>query len=398
MPAVISATRVRNRSPLGLAVIAHFDLDSFFVSVERLRDPSLVGRPVAVGGSAASRGVIASASYEARALGIRSAMPTAQAQRLCPQLVVIPGSHRLYREYSYRFQAILEEYSPLIEMASVDEAYVDFAGTERLWGPAPGVCRIIVARVKRELGLDVSVGLSTSRIVSKIASSRSKPKGFAIIEPGCEAAYLAPLPIEAMPGIGPRTAEAMHAAGIHTLGDLANRTPGDRWADWAPYARGEVRGRVVPEDARKGLSVETTFAHDLAAGEELWTLLRELAEEAGARLRRERMQARTVGVKLKYADFSLQTAAHTLDQATDLDQEIFATALTLAQNRIGKCKLRLIGVHLTNLVTVDEGEQLSLFTANTQATRERLRILNRTLDGLKARYGQGGIRWGYRKK
>ena len=355
---------------------------------------------MAVGGAADGRGVISSASYEARIFGVRSAMPTAQALRLCPQLIVVSGQHGTYRKHSKDFQKILEEYSPLVEMASIDEAYMDFAGTEKLWGPTPNVARFIVNRVKGDLGLDVSVGLSMTRMVSKIAGARSKPQGFLLVEAGGEAAFLAPLAIEEMPGIGPRTAEAMHASGIHTLADLAKRPPGDRWADWGPYARGEVVGMIHTEDNRKSLSVETTFAKDLAAGEELWTLLREVAEEAGQRLRREGLQSRTIGVKLKFSDFSQQTAAHTIEHPTDMDSEIFSTALELACSKIGSRKLRLIGVHLSGLIEgeVDPEGQLDLFQPATDPQRERLRTLDKTLDKLRNRYGEDGVVWGYKKK
>jgi DNA polymerase-4 len=381
-------------------MIAHFDLDCFFVAVERLYDPSLVGQPVAVGGSSDRRGVISSASYEARKFGVHSAQSTAQALRLCPQLIVVGGSHANYRKHSREFQKILEEYSPLVEMASIDEAYIDFSGTEKLWGPTPNVARFIINRVKGELGLDVSVGLSRTRMVSKIAGTKSKPKGFLLVEEGTEAAFLAPLAIEEMPGIGPRTAEAMHASGIRTLGDLAKRPPGDRWAEWAPYARGEVVGSIHTEDNRKSLSVETTFAKDLGAGEELWMLLREVAEEAAQRMRREGLQTRTIGVKLKFSDFSLQTAAHTIEKATDIDAEIYETALGLAAAKIGNRKIRLIGVHLSNLV---EGEaetegQLDLFQPEADPQREKLRSLDKTLDKLRNRYGDDGVVWGYKKK
>ncbi len=379
-------------------MLAHFDLDCFFVAVERIYDPQLLGKPVAVGGSAEGRGVIASASYEARKLGVRSAMPTARALKLCPQLILVPGHHGVYRKHSRLFQQVLMEYSPLVEMASIDEAYVDFTGTEKLFGPAPHVAATIVDRVRSELNLDVSLGLSTSRIVSKIAGALGKPQGFVVVEPGKEAEFLAPLSIDDMPGIGPRTAEAMRADGILTLGDLGKVPPSSRWAEWAPYARGEVRGVVGIEEERKGLSVETTFRHDLAAGENLWHLLREVAEEAGRRMRREGLLARTVGVKLKYADFTQQTAARTLDRPTDIDREIYDIALELAQARVGIRKLRLIGVQLSHLTESESTEpQLTLFQAPDDGARKKLRNLDRTLDKLRGRYGDN-VAWGYKKR
>lgn len=380
-------------------MIAHFDLDSFFVSVERLYDPSLVGKPVGVGGSVEGRGVIASASYEARKFGVRSAMSTAQALQRCPQLIVVPGRHGVYGQHSAAFAAILREYSPLVEMASVDEAYVDFTGTEQLFGPPSETARTIVRRVREELRLDVSVGLSTSRMVSKIAGGREKPRGFVVVPPGEEAAWLAPLPIEVMPGVGPRTAEAMHAAGIHVLGDLARRPPGDRWSEWGPYARGEVRGEVHTGEGRKGLSVEETFPRDLPAGDRLWAELRAIAEEAGFRLRREGLTARTVGVKMKDAGFRQQSASRTLEQPTDLDREIYEAARSLAEERIGTRKLRLIGIALSNLVAADSvgaAPQLDLF-ARPDPGRERQKNLQSTLDQLRTRYGRKSLGWGYRK-
>ncbi len=381
-------------------MLAHFDLDCFFVAVERLHDPALIGKPVAVGGSPDGRGVVCSASYEARRFGVRSAMPTAQALKRCPQLIVLPTRHGEYGKHSRAFASILREYSPQVEMASIDEAYVDFKGTERLFGDPVHSAGQIVDRVKSELNLDVSVGLSTSRIVSKIASGQAKPQGFLVVPPGKEREWLAPLPIEKMPGIGPRTAEAMHAASIHTLGDLAQRPPGDRWAEWVPYARGEVRGEVHLGEARKSLSVEETFMRDLGAGESLWAQLREVSEEAGYRLRREGLTARTIGVKLKFSDFTQQTAAHTLDRPTDLDRDIFSHALELAQARIGKRHLRLIGVHLSGLGAAGApaaAAQLDLF-ARPDPHREKLKSLQSTLDNLRDRYGSSTLRWGYRNR
>ena len=380
-------------------MIAHFDLDSFFVSVERLYDPSLIGKPVAVGGSAEGRGVIASASYEARAFGVRSAMSTYQALQRCPELIVVPGRHGVYGTHSSAFAAILRDYSPLVEMASIDEAYVDFAGTEQLFGPPGDTARVIVSRVKEELSLDVSVGLSTARMVAKIAGGREKPRGFVVVESGQEAAWLAPLPIEVMPGVGPRTAEAMHAAGIHTLGELARRPAGDRWAEWGPYARGEVRGEVHTGEGRKGLSVEETFVRDLPAGDRLWAELRAIAEEAGFRLRREGLTARTIGVKLKDTTFRQQTAAQTLPVPSNLDRDIFETAKALAEERIGGRKLRLIGISLTNLGPADSvaaAPQLDLF-AKPDPQRARHQNLQSTLDQLRTRYGKGSLAWGYGK-
>jgi DNA polymerase IV len=378
-------------------MIAHFDLDCFFVAVERLHTPELIGKPVAVGGSATGRGVIASASYEARKFGVRSAMATATALRLCPQLIVVPGRHGTYAGHSRNFQKILTDYSPLVEMASVDEAYVDFAGTENLFGPSPDVAWTIVTRVREELHLDVSVALSTSRMVAKIGSDLCKPQGFLVVPPGTEAEFLAPLAIEKMPGVGPRTAEVMRAAGIRTFADLANLPPESRWAEWVPYAKGEVIGGVYPEEGRKSLSVETTFAQDLHAGEDLWHQLREVAEEAGRRLRREGLRARTVSVKLKFADFTSQTAARTLAEATDIDREIYQTALELAEARVGRQRLRLIGVGLSNLVEEDTpAGQLDLFASKSAAERKRWRGLDQTLDRLRTRYGSDAVHWGYR--
>jgi len=375
--------------------IFHLDLDAFFVAVERCLDPSLIGKPVIVSPGSA-RAVVAAASYEARRFGVHSAMPFAQAQRLCPQAVVLPGNFGEYQKASRAFFKILECYSPLTEPMSLDEAYLDYTGCEKLFGPPLAAADAIQRRVLRELNLDVSVGVSTSKSVSKIASDLAKPAGLLQVLPGHEAALLAPLPIGRLLGVGPKSEERLRAFGIRTVGELA-RLPrallgkafGQAGYDLQDQARGLDASPVKPREQAKSVSNEETCAVDTTSRDYLRAALFRLVCEVGYRLRRGGLKARTACLKLRYADFSLHTCSKTLLEPTDLDRLLFASALELldrAHDR--RVRIRLIGFAAQNL---ESGEsQLELLDDRGFARLERLHA---AADRLRKRYGYDTVNW-----
>lgn len=378
-------------TPAGHRVIAHLDLDAFFAAVEENLDPSLRGKPVIVGGGA--RGVVATANYVARRYGVHSAMPMATARRLCPQGVFVAGNHRVYREYSRRLMAVLEEYSPLVEQVSLDEAYVDLTGTERLFGPTERTARVIQQRVQDELSLSISVGLASNKLVAKVASDMEKPHGFTVVPPGSEAAFLAPLPVERLPGVGPALLAQLRDRGVRTVGDLA-RVP-ERllvlsFGEWgrmlAQAARGEDRRRVERHTVVKSISRETTFPEDVGDPELLEATLIALTEDVCRRLRRRGLEARTVTVKIRYSDFVTHTCSHTLDRPRDVDEIFFREVLSLfRRGRTRRYRIRLLGVGVGNLVP--RAWQDDLFDQEVPLLRE----LDLKLDAIREKYGRAAI-------
>lgn len=375
--------------------VFHLDLDAFFVAVERLLDPSLAGKPVIVSPGTA-RAVVAAASYEARRFGVKSAMPFAQARRLCPQAIVCPGNFRAYQQASRAFFKILGKYSPLLEPMSLDEGYLDYTGCERLFGAPLAAAADIQQRVQRELGLDVSVGVATSKTVAKIASDLAKPAGVLHVWPGCEARLLAPLPVGRLLGVGPKSEERLRAFGIRTIGDLA-RLPravlesvfGRAGVDLQEQALGRDDSPVRPRERAKSVGHEETFAADTCNPEILRTTLFRLVCEVGYRLRRQGLRARTVCLKLRYADFSLHTCSRTLPEATDLDPVLFAAAAELLARACGRrVRIRLIGFTAQNLTP--DGPQLDWLDGRGG---ERLGRLHAAADRLRKRYGYESVNW-----
>lgn len=372
--------------------ILHLDLDSFFVSVERLYRPDLVGKPVLVGGAGA-RGVVSSASYEARQFGCRSAMPMAQAIKLCPQAIVVPASHGRYGEYSGRVMRILEAVTPLVEKVSVDEAFLDVAGCEQLFGQPLEIAQMLQRRIWDELTLPASLGVATNKLVAKIASDDAKPQGIRVVPSGEEAAYLAPRPVRDIPGIGPMTAQKLQRWDILTIAQLAAleratlvREFGDKQGEslWLK-AQGISRSKVEPEQAIKSISHENTFERDVSSRATIERELLEQAEHVAARLRAKALQGRTVTLKLRHADFQTLTRSLTLDAPTDLARPIYeaAVALLVREWRRGM-SVRLIGVGVSNLLE-HAGYQLDLFTENPDPRDAKIA---ETLDHLRARFGK----------
>ncbi len=372
-----------------MKTILHLDMDAFFVSVECLLNPRLKGRPVAVGGSG-NRGVVSSASYEARRYGVRSAMPTARARHLCPELIVVSGRHGRYGEYSRRVRSILERYSPYVQMVSIDEGYVDLTGTERLFGPPFQVGTKILKEIRDETGLPASGGIAGNRTTAKIASETAKPSGLIYVLPGKEGAFLAPLPVREMPGVGPKAAETLNRLGVKTIGNmaalgesLAVHVLGDYGRSLVRRARGLGGDSFHAHEPCKSISHEVTFPVDVGARSELRSELCRLVEKTAWRLRKKKMRARTVTLKLRTPDFKTYTRSRTLRRPTDLDCVIFPIACEMMDRLLeGRRRVRLIGTALSNLTA--EGVQRDLFLEERIEKYERF---YQSVDAVRERYG-----------
>jgi len=347
------------------SVIFHVDMDAFYVSVEELYDPSLRGKAVIVGGNPNHRGVVAAASYEARRFGVHSAMPLRTAARLCPHAIFLPPRRERYTAASRQIRAIFSEFSPQVEMVSVDEAYLNLTGTERLWGPPLRAAHRLHAEIARRTGLPCSMGVSRARLVSKIASDQAKPNGILWIMPGREASFLAPLPVGKIPGVGKVTQGTLCEMGVATIGDLARSGPdllrsrlGQYGLALSAIARGEVgetpgdSGWAGGEDA-KSIGHEETFAEDLGDPAELESVLADLSQRVAARLRNHQLHARTVTLKLRYANFQTITRAATLPESTQLDGVVLDAARSLLRSHWDRRrKVRLLGVQASSLTAV----------------------------------------------
>jgi DNA polymerase-4 len=373
--------------------IIHLDLDAFFVAVERLDNAGLIGLPVIVGGRPEVRGVVASASYEARAFGIHSAMPSAQALRLCPQAILISGHRARYGEMSRRVMTILADYTPLLEPISIDEAFLDVTGTEEHYGPPGDLASAIQARIDRELSLSSSLGVATSKLVAKIASDLRKPHGITVVPAGSEADFLAPLPIRKLWGVGEVTGREMERLGVRAIGDLARQTLETLRARFG--AQGEALWRaasgiddspVTPEHEAKSLSREETFAQDVGDAFILRRELLRLSDAVAARLRRNNFQARTVALKLRYGDFSTISRQATLADATDAGPVLYAQMLALFDSAWERGRpVRLLGVAAANLT--QPARQLRLFEQEDRRQTQ----LDAALDRIRARFGERAI-------
>ena len=380
-------------------LICHLDMDAFFVSVEELFNPSLKGKPVIVGGQADQRGVVSAASYAARKFGVHSAMPLRTAARLCPQAIFVEGSLSRYREYSKKVFATLNRFSPQVEMASIDEAYLDLTGTARLWGPPLQAAHSLHEAIRRDTDLRCSLGLASSRLVAKVCSDQAKPNGVLYIIPGQEARFLAPLDIRRIPGVGKKGEASLQKLGIRRVGDLANlddeflATHFGKWGlALAGKARGEDAGAwfdsaVGENEQPKSISHEHTFNEDTADQTQLETALFKLSEMVAQRLRAHHLYSRTLQLKLRYEDFSTITRACTLDHATQLDREIANQSVQLFRSSWdGKTPIRLLGVHAGSLQNV-EG-QMSLLEEPKTA---RLRRAFSSVDHIRGKYGETSI-------
>ena len=389
----MSAAEVRSRDVTRTVVlepILHVDLDAFYASVEALKDPSLVGRPVVVGG-AGTRGVVMSASYEARTFGIRSAMPAVRARRLCPDAVFVPPDFEAYKTHSNRFREVLLAVTPFVEPISLDEAFLDVAGAYRLFGGSEQIAVKVRREVQGEVGVSCSVGVASSKLVAKLASEAAKPDGLVVVPADGVQAFLGPLPVRALWGVGEKTGETLSRLGVRTVGDLARTPPsvlgrliGEQHAvDLIDLARGLDERPVVPYEAPKSVSHEETFDRDLDDERELLREALALSQKVAARLREDGYRARTVTLKIRLANFTTLTRSRTLPAPTDVAADLYQVigelfgALPGARRRV-----RLLGVAATGLTPAGQ-EQLALLRG------ERWGDVERAVDRIERRFGQG---------
>ncbi len=377
----------------------HLDLDAFFCAVEELKDPSLAGKAFAVGGRADHRGVISSCSYPARKCGVHSAMPSGQALRLCPQLILISGFHSDYSVKSREVMEILHEYTGLVEQISVDEAFLDVTDLPE---DGESIARKLQAEVLQKTGLPCSIGVAANKLVAKIATdagkARSKgdsyPRAILVVPPGKEAEFLAPLPTRAMWGVGPKSESQLANAGLRTLGDIAQKTKpelerllGKYGLELYDRVRGIDDRPISLEHEAKSISQETTFSKDTTDPLVLRRTLLDLSSHVAYNLRKEGYSAKVVRLKIRWSDFSTHTRQVSMAQPTDQDGVIFSTVETLLKGvwEVGR-PVRLIGVGGADLV--ETSHQLSLFETSTEKER---RLLD-ALDELRDRYGKGTVR------
>lgn len=386
--------------------ILHFDLDAFYCAVEEHYQPELKGIPFAVGGAADSRGVVASCSYPARVFGVHSAMPMGQAKRLCPDLIVVPPRHKIYAEWSQKVMTILRDLTPLVEQLSIDEAFLDVSG---LAGDGETIARNLQTTIKNGLSLPSSIGVASNKLVAKIANNLGKarkksgesPCSIEVVPAGQEAAYLAPLPIRELWGVGPKTAEHLQSLGITQIGDIAKRNQqylvhhfGKNGYDMWQHAQGIDNRPVEPEQETKSISNEITFTKDLRNGDELRQVLRDLGENVGRRLRKSNLSGRTIYIKLRWSDFTTLTRQMTLANATQDDSIIVKEAIKLFNRNWPQGKaVRLIGVGVSNLE--DSTHQLSLWESDEDKKKRQLQV---TLDELRQKFGDSAIKRGSKLK
>jgi len=375
----------------------HVDLDSFFVSVEQVLNPELKDKPIVVGGNPKRRGVVATASYEARAFGLHSGMPLVTAARLCPGAIFIEADFARYREFSQKFMAILNDFSPSIEPMGIDEAYLDVTGFESIHGSIRQMAHKIKQRVRNELGLCASIGIASCKVVAKVASDFSKPDGLIEVAQGEERNFLAPLPVGKLPGVGKQSVQVIKGLGVHTIGELA-QTPSHTLRSYLGsagemlhrFANGIDDSQVLPPGEAKSISRETTFAEDTRNYSFLEATLWAQSERVGADLRRQGKQAKCVTLKLRYADFSTITRSHTLRHSVGTDQEIFETGIGLLNGVLEteRKAVRLIGIGVSSLVGVSL--QATLFSPSTG----KLEQLNKAVDRIRTKYGFDAIQTG----
>jgi DNA polymerase-4 len=371
--------------------ILHADMDAFYASVEVLDDPTLRGRPVIVGGRKTERGVVSAASYEARAFGVHSAMPLRTAGRLCPNGAFLPGRPERYNEVSQQVMAIFGSFTPLIEPISLDEAFLDVTGSDAAFGDGETIARLIKARVRDEVGLIVSVGVATNKLCAKIASDLRKPDALVVVPPGTEAAFLAPLPIRRLWGIGPSAARALGEYGVTTVGQLAalpdstlRRRFGTHGIALAARARGIDPGRVQGMPAPKSVGHEHTFEHDTIDLRNLEATLLDLAESVASRLRRHDLAAGAVQLKLRYEGFETLTRQAPLPRQTRESTPLYdAVVVLLRRTLVPGRGVRLIGVTAINLT---DAQQLTLFDRADRDDR-----LARSIDAVRNRFGDEAI-------
>lgn len=371
--------------------ILHIDMDAFFASVEQVLNPSLKGKPLIIGGDASdNRGVVSTASYEARKYGVHSAMPIAQARRLCPHGIFMRGSFENYRVASETVHEILQSISPLVEGVSIDEAYVDITGSLRLFGGEEAIAHLIKSRIREATQLPCTVAIASNKLVAKVGSDEGKPDGILLIPEGSERDFFHPLAVRKLPGVGPRTAENLESLGIMTIGQLGDLPTSTLLTVFGPSgyslqraARGISVSDVVTESTPKSVGRETTFERDLLDWDQIQRILIYLTERSAYALREKQMEARCVTLKVRYSDFDTHTFSETLRESTCVDSEIIAILEHLipkAKER--RARVRLIGVSLSSLVY----NQHQLYLFGRKQTEKWERAME-SVDKMRDRYG-----------
>jgi DNA polymerase IV len=392
--------------------IFHVDMDAFFVSVEELFDPTLKGKAVVVGGQRDERGVVSAASYEARKFGVHSAMPLRTAAKLCPHAIFVNGHPGRYRECSEKVYKVLASFSPQVEMASIDEAYLDMTGTARLHGPPLRAAHSLHQKIKLETQLNCSVGIGSTRLIAKVSSAKAKPHGILWVVPGQEAKFLAPLDVRDIPGVGKVTEQNLHALGIRQVGDLARFDDtflDQHFGKWGLAMAGKARGEdaggwfdaeVGAHAGPKSISHEHTYNEDTGDADQLESTLMRLSEMVGRRLRENNLHARTLQLKLRYKDFTTITRAHSLSAATQLDTEIFDQARSLFRKNWRKgTQVRLLGVQASSFEAgPSQGDLIP------DARRQRWQQALSAADRMRDKFGESsvslatGLKGGFRER
>jgi DNA polymerase IV len=379
-------------------VVFHVDMDAFFVSVEELFDPSLKGKPVVVGGQRNERGVVSAASYAARKFGVHSAMPLRTAAKLCPQAIFVDGHPTRYREYSTKVYEVLGRFSPKLEMVSIDEAYVDMTGTERLHGPPLRAAHALHNTMKTETQLNCSIGIGTSRLIAKVCSDQAKPNGVLWILPGREVEFLAPLDVRKIPGVGKVMEQRLQERGITKVGDLASHDEywlkenfGALGVALAGKSRGLDAGGwfdadIGEEEGPKSISHEHTFSVDTNDAQQLESTLARLTEMVCRRLREQNLHARTLQLKLRNTAFITITRAHTLTRPTSVDSEVLTAIRELFRANWKGDAVRLLGVHVSHFE--EESEQIGLLG---QSSHEKWSHALSAADKLREKYGEHAV-------
>ena len=377
--------------------VLHADLDAFYASVEVLKDPGLKGRPVIVGGTSA-RGVVTSASYEARRSEVTSAMPTSRARRLCPDGVFILPDFDAYRRYSQQVREVFDAFSPVVEPLALDEAFLDLRGATRMWAGPEALAEALRRCVREATGLVVSVGLAPNKFLAKLASRRAKPDGLVVVAPEDVGAFLHPLPIGELWGVGERTAELLDRLGLRTIGDVASvptvtlqRALGPLGGQIAKLAAGIDSRAVVADPPRKSVGAEETFERDLVGEGEIAQALLRLSDRVSSRLRAQGISGKTVNVKVRFPTFVTLTRSRTLPREVDSTAPIYATARSLCSRALAtqsSRRVRLLGVSVSQLGEWPASEQISL------EDQPRWPAAESALDGIRRRFGDSAVRLG----
>jgi len=384
--------------------ILHVDMDAFYASVEVRERPELAGKPVIVGGAAEARGVVSAASYEARRFGVHSAMPMSQALRLCPEAVRLPVRMSLYSEVSEQIHAIFARYTPQIEPLSLDEAFLDVNASEKLFGSAGDIAQRIKQEIRRELSLVASVGIAPNKFLAKIASDLDKPDGLVEVMPGEIQAFLDPLPVSRLWGVGKVTGGEFERLGIRTIGQVRQQSPEFLQMKFGKFgeqlwelANGRDPRPVVTDHRAKSISNENTFEVDIRDEQVLRAWLMDLSEQVAYRLRQQNLYGRTVQIKLRFADFKTITRSHSLSEPTQLTQDIWRTAVNLLNDYLQDHKpaVRLLGVGISGLTEqpVTIPEQGDLFVPQAQ-NPSRMKEIDKIVDAINNRFGKLQLRRG----